>query len=210
MTKEPLAILFGGKDRLKIIRLFVGNPHTAFDVSAIAHKTEESTKTVKKNLEVLKSISLIVPQKFTTEVQKKVRGKVMVSKIKVAGFVLNKSFEYLNHLSEFLVKTTSIGNAEIEKRLRSAGKIKLILVAGIFIQDPESRVDIFIVGTGLKKKTIERAIKGFEAELGRELRYSAFEATDFKYRLDMYDKLVRDVIDYPHRVVLDKIGIEGK
>ena len=29
-----------------------------------------------------------------------------------------------------------------------------------------------------------------------------FETKEFIYRLNMYDKLVRDIIDYPHEVIL--------
>ena len=46
-----------------------------------------------------------------------------------------------------------------------------------------------------------------EAELGREIRYAFFTTPDFRYRLGVYDRLLRDVFDYPHRVLLDKIGL---
>ena len=45
-----------------------------------------------------------------------------------------------------------------------------------------------------------------EAEIGKELAYAVFDTPDFLYRANMYDKLVRDVIDFPHEKVLD-IGI---
>ena len=50
-------------------------------------------------------------------------------------------------------------------------------------------------------------IEGLEAEIGKELRYAAFETGEFNYRLGMYDKLVRDILDYPHTVVLDRLGL---
>jgi hypothetical protein len=43
--------------------------------------------------------------------------------------------------------------------------------------------------------------------MGKEIRYSAFETGEFQYRLGMYDKLIRDVLDYPHETVLDKLGV---
>jgi hypothetical protein len=48
---------------------------------------------------------------------------------------------------------------------------------------------------------------GMEAEIGKELRYAYFSTDEFRYRLSMYDKLIRDILDYPHRVLLDKLGI---
>jgi hypothetical protein len=43
--------------------------------------------------------------------------------------------------------------------------------------------------------------------VGKELRYAFFSTDEFKYRMSMYDKLVRDILDYPHKVLLDKLGI---
>ena len=47
----------------------------------------------------------------------------------------------------------------------------------------------------------------FDAELGREIRYASFETEDFRYRLGAYDRLLRDVFDYPHSLLIDKIGL---
>jgi len=40
------------------------------------------------------------------------------------------------------------------------------------------------------------------------VRYAAFPSDEFQYRLDVYDKLIRDVFDYPHRIIVDRIDIE--
>ena len=68
-------------------------------------------------------------------------------------------------------------------------------------------MDIFIVGNNINKRSLDNAIKSIEAELGKELVYVFFETQDYQYRLGMYDKLIRDVLDYPHEVLLDKISL---
>ena len=45
-------------------------------------------------------------------------------------------------------------------------------------------------------------VRRLEAEIGAELTYATFETKEFIYRLNMYDKLVRDILDFPHEVVL--------
>ena len=62
----------------------------------------------------------------------------------------------------------------------------------------------------MKKSAIAKALRALEAEMGKELRYAAFGTKDFSYRLGMYDKFVRDIIDYPHERLIDKVGIPGK
>ena len=54
----------------------------------------------------------------------------------------------------------------------------------------------------MKKSKIEEEIRKLEAEIGTELKYSVFDTKDFIYRLNMYDKLVRDILDFPHEVLL--------
>ena len=54
----------------------------------------------------------------------------------------------------------------------------------------------------------EASVRKLEAELGRELRFAAFTTEDFKYRVGVYDRLVRDVLDFPNRILLDKIGLK--
>ena len=96
---------------------------------------------------------------------------------------------------------------EITDRFSAAGKIRLLLVAGIFIQDNDSRADLVLVGDRLKRGAIERAVKSMEAEIGRELNYAVFETSDFLYRMEAYDKFIRDLLDYPHEKIINKLGI---
>ncbi|TSC66978.1 MAG: Uncharacterized protein G01um101472_573, partial [Parcubacteria group bacterium Gr01-1014_72] len=129
---------------------------------------------------------------------------------RVAGWTVNDRFLYLIPLQNLLINTALLRNEELIGRLSKAGKLTLLFTAGIFIQDPESRVDLLIVGDNVRRGALENAIRSIEAELGRELRYAIFETPEFKYRLGMYDKLIRDILDYPHKVVLDKIGVSMK
>ena len=121
--------------------------------------------------------------------------------------MLRASFSYLKELQRLLIEGSLLKADELLRRFRSVGRLKLVIVAGIFIQDPDSRVDMIVVGERLKRGVLAHAVRSIEAELGKELRYAAFETDEFNYRLGMYDKLVRDILDYPHTVVLDRLGL---
>ena len=54
----------------------------------------------------------------------------------------------------------------------------------------------------MKRGKIEMGIRKLEAEIGTELVYAIFDTKEFLYRLSMYDKLVRDILDFPHEVIL--------
>ena len=126
----------------------------------------------------------------------------------MSAWTLNEKFPYIESLQNFLINATPVKNKDIPKRLSVAGAIKLIVISGVLIQNWDSRIDILIVGNGIKKSQLETAIKSIESEIGRELRYAVFETQEFKYRMGIYDRLIRDVFDYEHEVILDKIGVE--
>ena len=92
------------------------------------------------------------------------------------------------------------------KRLSKSGRLKLVIISGVFIQNPDSRVDILVVGDKVNKSILDRSIRAIESELGKELTYAYFDLADYQYRIGMYDKLIRDVLDFPHEVLMDKIS----
>ena len=108
-------------------------------------------------------------------------------------------------LRNLLIESGGMHIPDIAARFNSAGKITLFVVSGIFLQDPDRSTDLMIVGDRLDKKAIENEMRKIESEIGKELRYAVFDTPEFMYRLKMYDKLLRDIFDYPHQKVINKI-----
>ena len=186
---ELLGKLFGSIERVKIMRLFLMNPTVAFTKAAIARRSKVSGTTLSR--ELIKSRLSVTAEEGGT------RAK---------GWQLDLGFPLLAPLKSLLFPTEPFTHEEIVRKFKNGGRIKLIIAAGIFIQDENSRADLLIVGDNLKKRVLDHALKSMEAEIGRELVYGIFETEDFKYRLGVYDKFIRDLLDYPHEVMLDKIG----
>jgi hypothetical protein len=185
--EKSLSHIFGGEGKVKIMRLFVFNPSHSYGPTEVSKRAKESPRQTRKEIRRLVKAGLL--------------------KSRTSGYTLNDNFPYLNALESFLIDATAISEKEIIRKLSRVGNIKLILVAGVFTHDPESRVDILVVGDHIKKGLLVSAIAGIEAHLGKELRYAAFETADFKYRMGLYDKLVRDILDFPHQKLLNKLGI---
>ena len=91
--------------------------------------------------------------------------------------------------------------------LRHVGTLQLIVLSGFFTDVIESQIDLLIVGDRLDERAIARAVHSLEAELGREIRYASFTTEDFRYRFGVYDRLLRDIFDYPHQRLINKIGL---
>lgn len=193
---EILAKLFGGQARVRIMRLFLLNNDTNFEIEDIVSRSRVTKSNVRKEINVLFSMGFVKNKTITKEGS---RG----SKKKVVVWSLNPFFEYLIPVREILIDPTLLLQEDLAQRFKQAGKIKLMIVSGVFIGDSESRADILIVGDKLKKNVLQQVIKSLEAEIGKELDYVVFDTEEFKYRLEMYDKLVCDIVDLPHETLID-------
>ena len=191
---ETLSKLFGSENKVKIMRLFLFNPDHVFDIPDIARRAKTTTSHVRKEIGIFEKIGLVKRRAMT---KKKSKG---------TGFALDPSFAYMAPLQNFLINIEPLNPKEIIKKISRLGSIKLILVSGVFIQEQESRVDMLIVGDNVKRATLDNTIKTMEAEIGKELKFAYFTTEDFKYRLSMFDKLTRDILDYPHKKVLNRLG----
>ena len=122
-------------------------------------------------------------------------------------YQVNPRFEYLGALNIFIRETTNVRPRAIISILRRAGTLQLVALSGFFSGVLESRIDLLVVGDHIEERALASAVRSLEAELGREIRYASFATTDFRYRTGVYDRLLRDVFDYPHRLLIDKIGL---
>jgi len=204
---EILEKLFGGSGRVKVMRLFLFNPGKIFSREDVSLRAQIEMKAAAKELNHLEKTGLVKRKLFMKDAPAKKEDRKASDKKKIAGWHLDPAFPYLIPLENLLIDLGTMNHEELVEQIKSAGKVKLVIVAGIFIQDAESRVDLLVVGDGLKKNTLETIVKRVEAEIGKEVRYASFETPDFRYRLNVYDKLIRDILDYPHKVILDKIGV---
>jgi hypothetical protein len=190
---ETLSKLFGSEAKVKIMRLFLFNPERVFGSSEVAERVKAPIGHVRREISLLEKAGLI-----------KIR---IQNGSKKKGYCLDSHFVYLQPLQNFLINIEPLHPKEISRRIGKLGSIKLILVAGVFMQEPESRVDMLVVGDHVKKATLEHTMKILESEIGKELRYAYFTTEDFEYRLSMCDKLTRDILDYPHKMILNKLGV---
>lgn len=188
--KDPLAKLFGSVGRVKVMRLFLLADTThMFTAADVTRQTKMIKTTITKELRLLTDVGFLNKTK--------------------SGYSINTQFEYLQPLRHLLTFVAGEQEMDLAKRIRKTGRIKAVIVSGVFVQSPDARVDLVIVGDALKRRMLEAAITAIEAELGRELRYAIFTTDEFIYRRDMRDKLVSDILDNPHKALVDNIGLKS-
>jgi len=179
---EILAKIFGSSARVRMMRLFLVNRNQNFTSKTVARRSRTSREVVRRELRLLTSIGFL----------KKRRN----------SWSFSPTFKYGVEFEDLLLGSDILSQEAILDNFKKAGRLKLLIISGIFIKSRDSRADLLIVGDRLKRGRIEEGIRKIESELGGELTYVVFDTKEFLYRLDMYDKLVRDILDYPHEVVL--------
>ena len=184
---KSVSHIFGGEAKVKIMRLFIFNPSLIFTPTEVSNRAKERPDTARKELRILTKAGLI-----------KQRAK---------GYTLDPSCPYLPAIENFLIDATPMTGKEIIRKISRAGNIKLILTSGVFLHNRDARVDMLVVGDNLKQAKLLSVMSSIEAELGKELRYAAFETIDFQYRFSIYDKLILDILEAQHEKILNKLAI---
>ncbi len=182
---EILGKILGNSARVKIMRLFLLNRSKGFKNVDIVKRSRVNYDAVRREIRLLASVNFIKKRSSASP-----------------EWYFNYFFKYSEEFEDLLVRSDTLNRQKLLNNFKNIGRVKLFVVSGVFIKDRNSRVDLLIVGDKLKKAGIEAGIRKLEAEIGAELVYAIFNTKEFIYRLNMYDKLVRDVLDYPHEVLL--------
>lgn len=169
--------------------MFLLNEDAFFSMSDIAKRTK--IKTVRsKGL-----ISQLTNAKFISE--RKRKGKKF--------FTVNKRFPFFYELKRLVVKSNVHPQCESLNRIKKLGNVKLAVVTGVFINEPKTRTDLLVVGDTISKAKMKHLLEDLEAEMGREVDYSLMDLTEFKYRANMFDKFIMEIMESPHEIVVNKI-----
>jgi len=181
--------LFGSKARARALRFFLLNPDVEFSSADVAEKTLVSRKDIAR--EILK----LVKMKFLIEKTRK--GKKF--------YILNQDFPFHPELHSLVSKLNVEAQSQIFRKLKTVGEVKLILISGLFINYPKSKVDMILVVNNENPTKLKHAIAHLEAEVGKEIRYFLMNAEDLHYRLNMLDRFFKEFLEGPYEEVINKI-----
>lgn len=202
--------LFGSAARVKVLRLFLLSPDKVFTAKEAARLLKISKTVSSKEIKLSESIGFLKTGSRIDEVLKKLKTKNKIRKRRVSGFILSQTFPFLLALRNLIVNASPVSREKMLKFFKNKGRIKLLAFGGIFSEnssESSARLDLLIVGE-LQRGTVERFIKKLEAEIGKELNWTLLSSLEFDHRIAMHDRLLRDLFDYPHEFLINKLGVE--
>ncbi len=204
---QLLEKLFESVPKIKILRTFLRNPEENFTFSELQKRTQVKSQALKSELTKLNNIDLIQDKIVTRKEELTVRKKVKIKKYKAKVFYVNPEFRLLTELRNLIARDSITSHKKIAQEIRSLGNVKLAVISGIFLDSERSRTDLLVVGDNIKRQRFERFLSQVESEIGRTLQYTIMNSKEFEYRRDMYDRFLRDILEYPHQKLINKLEI---
>jgi hypothetical protein len=162
-----------------------------FDLLASVIKSLVKLGMVKQS----RSVSITLANKS----KRKVKGSA-----KVNAWAVNSDFKHMRAISSFIHEVSPVHYDNIVGALKRGGRISAVVLSGAFMGDDSRPADILIASDSINERRLERAVRSLEPAFGREIRYAAFSTPEFRYRITVQDRLIRDTLDFPHVVLLDK------
>lgn len=189
---EILNKLFGSPYRVKVLRFFISNPNDSFYFKDLVSRLQLGNHIIRREFLVLSKINFLKSSK----------------RDKNEKWFLNHSFLFLKPLRNLILSASPISNNELIEKIKKAGRLKLVVLSGALIEeDNDSKIDVLVIGDNLSKSSFNRILKNIEAEVGKELSFVLMPVKEFLYRVDIRDKFVREILESPHKIILDKLKI---
>jgi hypothetical protein len=204
--KDFLAAFIGDQARARLLRICLFNENESFTVALASKRAGVTTLVAARALKELEQLGILTKGKevlVPTLQNGKLVKKTSTGKLQ-AAWTINPNFEHFRAVSNFVHDASPARYESITSALKHTGRLATLVLSGSFMGDPSRPADLILAADGLNKKRLETALKGLEQTFGREIRYAAFTTPEFRYRLTIQDRLIRDTLDFPHLVLLDR------
>ncbi|MEK9194824.1 MAG: hypothetical protein AAB975_00460 [Patescibacteria group bacterium] len=209
-----LQTLFESLAKIRLLRLFLQNPERDFTLQDIEQLTQIKRGSFLRDLHKLIKAGLVKEKpgivreekKENTHTKKKQKHRGQKPK-KILFYSVNAEFPVFSELYDLIIKSSTASRKKLLEHIKRLGKIRLAILSGIFLNDETSRLDLMIVGDDIKKRSLEKFLATTESELGKTLRYAVMDTDEFRYRMNMYDRFLRDLLERYHEKLINKLNI---
>lgn len=196
-----LANFLGNPARARVLRAVVSGSATSIpDLAKLAGVTP---LVLRRELAVIEKLGIVRMLMKRPEMGDNSKKKAKPMEL----WIPNTDSQYYRAVSSFVQETSPSEFKRVEKALRGSGRLSTVILSGVFVGDTTRPADLLIAWDSLNERRLERAVRALEPFFGREIRYAAFPTPEFRYRLTIQDRLLRDTLDFPHRVLVNRAGL---
>lgn len=201
--------IFGSKTRLKILSLFLKDPKNKYYIRQIARDTGSHLNAVRREVDNLLGLGIIMLAKDSVqntgenakEGEKFHNQQELLKKYLSA----NPDFVLYHELRALLVKSQLLVEEDFIKKIQGIANISMIVLTGIFVGRDDAKTDILLIGNVDNKRRLLSLIEKFERVSRHNIRYTILTPSEYKYRKDVTDKFLYDILENKKIVILDKM-----
>ncbi len=176
-----------------LLSFFLLSPPRTYSFLELSKRLRFSQASLSKAINHLQSLSMIKQLK---------EGKTRY-------FIVNEKHKLLPDIRKSLVRNQKPYEDELFVAVKKLGDVQAAFLSGVFTGHSELPVDILIVGK-INLSRLSQFLEACKKMMGRDVNYSIMTPEEFKLRRDTFDRFIKDVFDYPHITILDRISNKRK
>ncbi len=218
-----LGQLFGSNSRVQILKLFLFNPEEKYYIRQLARRLKLQVNSVRRELDNLEKFGILVSganigaeeidgDYSVVETRRGAslrrgrisRAKASADRQEKKYYKANADFVLYEEIKSLIIKAQILYGRDFIDKLKNAGNIKLLIMTGKFVNEPDFPIDLLIVGRFNKIKLL-RLIKELERELGREVNFTVMDTKEFKYRRDITDVFLYNILEGKNIIAVDEM-----
>lgn len=197
--------LFGSRARVKILNIFLLNPREKYYIRQLSRNLKLQLNSTRRELENLENFGILSSSvSMDSEIGGDADGCGKGGQDK-KYYRANIAFVLFEEIKALVVKAQILYGKDFVDKLQKIGKIKLLVLTGFFANN-NTLTDLLIVGKVNKIKLL-KLIRELEEEMGREINFTLMEPKEFKYRRDITDIFLYEILEGRKIVVIDEAGV---
>ena len=222
-NKFMLSKLFGSTARVKILKLFLLHSNEKYYIRQLARDLSLQLNSVRRELDNLETFGILTSNLIDTDnkneeltsveefltyskTEKQKKKKNNNNKSDKKYYQVNTNFVLYEEIRALIIKAQLLYEKDFVEKLQIAGKPKLLILTGLFVNDNDAQVDLLVVGR-LNKSKLTKQINNLEKELGLEVNFTIMDLKEFKYRRDITDVFLYEILEGKKLVVIDELDL---
>lgn len=214
--------LFGSEAKVKILNLFLLHPEVKYEISKITRDLQLTANSARHEIENLLNLGLVkvssgqvpeseenkknqenkdLPKKKTIKNKKEKAEKILEKKY----YEINENFILYPEIRALFVKAQILSSQKFITVLEKNFQPKMLVLTGFFTNYPEAQTDILVVGT-VKRPQFLKMIAELEKDLGREINFTILEEKEFKYRHEIMDIFLFNILEGKSITLIDNLS----
>lgn len=178
--------LFGSRTRIKLLRLFLGNPDKEYFVRELTRLIDERINSVRRELANLENVGLVSS----------------LARDKKRFYRANGTSPVFEELRALILKSQFGLEEQLIKAVQRVGRVHYMVLTGMFTDVHDAKTDMLIVGR-VNREKLKKMVEQFNSHFDREINYTVMTPEEYSYRKDITDKFLYHILENQKIVVID-------